>query len=257
MLWLATLALAQITDFATLPKTNPFTSSADAAAGHKVYQGQCAGCHGPRGEGGRGPDLARPVFVHAPSDFALFKLLRTGIDGTEMPRIVSVTDKEVWQVIAFLRTLGGVTRETASGDAARGRVIYYGKGACANCHLNRLGDPAKGRALGPDLTDIGLRRSLAHLRESLVEPAKRLPDNFALVSFIDAGGQRQRMIRLNEDTFSVRAQDLGGRVHAFWKAELKEYRREEATPMPSYRGRLAETEIEDLVSYLSTLRGAQ
>ena len=255
LLCLATLTLAQMTDFATLPRSNPFTTADDRAAGEKTYMGQCAGCHGPRGEGGRGPDLTRPVFLHAESDYAFFKVMRNGIDGTEMPRIVSVTDKEVWQVIAYVRSLNGLTRETARGDANAGKATYYGKGGCANCHLNRAGDLAKGRALGPDLSDIGLRRSPSHLRESLVDPGKRLPDNFALISFTDAEGKSQRMIRLNEDTFSVRAQDLGGKVHSLLKANLKNYRREEATPMPSYKN-LNENELDNLVAYLASLKGA-
>ena len=67
-----------------------------------------------------------------------------------------------------------------------------------------------------------------------------------------------RGIRVAEDVFWIHIRDAGGTVHALKKSELKSVDRElEASLMPSYATRLKDAEIDDLVAYLSTLRGAK
>src|SRR5258708_21954488 len=51
-----------------IPKENPNASPADLARGGQLFGGQCAGCHGPKGEGGKGAILAQPRLRHAPDD---------------------------------------------------------------------------------------------------------------------------------------------------------------------------------------------
>jgi cytochrome c1 len=71
-----------------------------------------------------------------------------------------------------------------------------------------------------------------------------------------AAGETVRGIRVNEDAFTIQIKDAGGRFHSFRKAELRELRRLTGeTPMPAYRGRLTEGELDDLVAYLARLRG--
>ena len=55
---------------------------ANAPLGERLYLTQCAMCHGPKGEGARGPTLARPKLLHAPDDDALRAVIRGGIAGT-------------------------------------------------------------------------------------------------------------------------------------------------------------------------------
>ena len=57
---LALPLLAQVDLEYIIPKANPNTSPADLARGEQLFKGQCAGCHGPKGEGGRGAVLAQP-----------------------------------------------------------------------------------------------------------------------------------------------------------------------------------------------------
>ena len=256
MPWVATLLLAQITDYSTLARQNPHTTTADVARGQRTFMGQCAGCHAPRGEGAKGPPLNRGAFEHAQSDFELFRIIRGGIPGTEMPSSGQVSDKEIWQVVAYVRSLAAGGGEPAKGNAAAGEALYAGKGGCTGCHLNRAAKSG-GRAFGPDLTGIGRRRSAPHLRQSLVDPAAELPADFLQVSY-EQRGERVKALRLNEDTFSVRVQTFDGQVHSFWKSDLKGYQPDHGqTPMPSYRDRFTATELDDLVAYLSTVRGPQ
>ena len=233
---------------------NPYTTEADVARGNRLFQAHCSGCHGPGGEGGRGPTLARSSLAHAPDDGALFQVIRTGLRGTEMPGAFAMTDHEVWQVAAFVRTLGRAAPAPTAlpGDAARGERLFRSTG-CAQCHTVKM----QGGRMGPDLTEIGVRRSAAYLRQALLEPESSLPEGFMQVLIETAAGVRLTGILLSEDTYSVQIRDLADELHSFWKKELSKLEKLRGkSPMPSYRGRLKEAEIDDLVAYLASLRGA-
>ena len=105
----APVALASVpADFAG--KTNP---GADAAAGIEVFKMNCEACHGPQGHGD-GP--AGAALNPAPKSLAelqktagddyLFWRISTGKEGTSMVAWKGIlTDDQVWQVVAFIRTL--------------------------------------------------------------------------------------------------------------------------------------------------------
>src|SRR5258706_1664164 len=150
----ATLTITASAADADAKKKLP-TSRADLATGKKLFENQCALCHGQTGEGGRGPVLAKARLSHAPDDAALIKVLSDGIRGREMPGADSMSEKEVRQVAAYVRTLGKAQSKPVPGNAAHGAEIYRGKGGCANCHAMK-GD---GGISGPDLAGIGDRRS--------------------------------------------------------------------------------------------------
>jgi putative heme-binding domain-containing protein len=237
----------------------------DAERGQRLFGGNCAPCHGPRGDGGKGADLTHSRYRRAPDDEALIRVIRFGIPGAEMPGTRHLSDEDIRDVMAYLRTLRREAPPVPPGDAASGEQVYAGKGACARCHTLR----GRGGATGPDLTGIGERRSAAFLRESLVNPEAYvpdnyivyrwfsvIPDNFVQVQITTKDGRRITGVRLNEDPFSIQIRDLSDRLHSFWKEELAEVRKEWGkSPMPSYRDLLTARELDDLVAYLASLRG--
>jgi putative heme-binding domain-containing protein len=232
-------------------------------SGRDLYRVYCAGCHGARGEGGRGPDLTAPRLKRAPDDQALARVIGAGIPGTEMPptRILGPGGMEA--LVAYVRSLRR-SPEPARGDPARGRELYR-KADCASCH-----------AIGPeggvllDLSEIGARRGASHLRQALLEPEAYvpesfgqyrwvipLPDNFLLLRVVTREGRALTGMRLNEDAFSIQLRDLAGQVHSFWKSELAELHKDWGrSPMPSYKDVFSREQIEDLVAYLASLKGA-
>ena len=127
----ALAATAQLVPFDpeyVIPKENPDTTPADLKNGQQLFMGQCARCHGPKGEGGRGAVLAQPRLRHAPNDEALFLVIRDGIKGTEMPAGYAVDTRETWQLAAYVRSLGRMAPETVPGDANRGQELYLDQG---------------------------------------------------------------------------------------------------------------------------------
>jgi putative heme-binding domain-containing protein len=234
---------------------NPYQSPADIEQGRKLYGGRCAGCHGPSGDGGKGANLALPVLPRSRTDRELYRVLRYGLPETEMPGSSQMTDREIWQLAAFVRTLGRLSAEKSTGDAARGREIVHGaKAGCLRCHS--IGTSGEG-AIGPALTDTGSRRSPAYLRDRLTNPAAGVPDTFRIVQLETRSGAKVNGVRIAEDTWSIQLRDFGNRLHSYWKQDLANLKVEKRTPMPSYKTQWTPGELEDVVAYLSSLRGLE
>ena len=149
-------------------------------------------------------------------------------------------------------TVLGLALLLALGDAAAGRAVFVGKGACVNCHSVEN----RGGSVGPDLSEIGLRRSPESLRLALVDPNAEIYEEYLTVVAVTKRGQRVEGIALNEDDLSIQLRDAGGNPRSFLKENLREVRREERSLMPSYASKLSAAEIDNLIAYLRTLRGA-
>jgi putative heme-binding domain-containing protein len=232
-----------------LPEKNPYSSPADLELGRKLYTGRCGHCHGQAGEGGRGAVLNSGRFRHGDSDRELFLVIRNGIPNTEMPGTFNLPEIEVWRMVAHVKQLG---RQGASdpitGDAVAGGVVYR-KNACAACHT--VG--GQGGFLGPDLTEIGARRAVRHLRESVVNPGDDIALDYRSVEVITPTGSKVAGIHLNEDEYSVHLRDMDGNLRSFMKRDLKEVRLPRQSLMPAY-GSLSKTDLEHLVAYLASLQ---
>ncbi len=221
-------------------------------AGRRVFAAQCAWCHGNEATGGSGPNLQRATLRHAASDADLVKIVRSGIPGTEMPNFeVSLTNRMAWQTAAYVRSLGRHAPETVAGSAHRGIALYERTG-CASCHTVA----GKGGIGGPDLTWIGATRGAAYLRESLVDPAASHPPGYLVGHARLSDGTVVRGVIVNEDVFWILLRDVAGTLHTIAKADAVDVAREpDASLMPSYATRLTAVELDDLVAYLTTLRG--
>ncbi len=236
-----------------LPDKNPYTLPADLATGRQYFLGHCAQCHGPDGEGGRGVNLTTGRYRHGSSDRELYMTIRKGVPGTEMPRS-GFSQSELWRVVAYVRRLGAAgVEEKATGDSKAGQAIYQGKGACAQCHIVN----GTGGRMGPELTEVGLRRSLNFLRESIVEPSDYIDPEYRTVTVVTKDGSKIKGVILNEDDYSLQLRDTREGLRSFLKSNLKDIEREKESLMPSYKSALSGTEVNDLVAYMNSLRGNQ
>ena len=154
-------------------------------------------------------------------------------------------------MVLMLPLAGQSSPAKITGNAAAGKVIFYGKGGCAACHS--IGD--RGASLGPDLGAIGITRSAKTLRLALVDPDAEISKEYFTVVVETKRGQIIRGLALNEDDLSIQVRDIDGNPRSFLKDDLKSTRREQRSLMPSYASRLSGMEIDDLVAYLRTLRG--
>ncbi len=236
------------------PRQNPGATRTadDLAQGKRLYVGHCAPCHGIEGVGGRGPGLNQPTMRHVTDEQSLFRVIKSGIPGGEMPGAWQMSDREIGQVAGYVRSLGRTAVTKLPGDSAKGKATYETNGGCAVCHIVR----GEGVSLGPDLTAVGARRSPAYLREALIDPGTAAPDGYLVVSVTTHDGSKVRGVRANEDSFTIQLRDANNRFHSFRKQEITDLKKEVGTStMPSYKTTLTDAEIDDLVAYLASLRG--
>jgi putative heme-binding domain-containing protein len=155
--------------------------------------------------------------------------------------------------LGFAAALGALmlVPPLAASDAAAGKAIFEGKGGCGACHS--IGD--RGASLGPDLGEIGIRRSTKSLRLSLIDPGAEIYPEYYTVVVITKGGETVQGLALNEDDLSIQIRDINGNPRSFLKDDIKSAHREQRSLMPSYAKRFSETEIDDVVAYLRTLKG--
>jgi quinol---cytochrome-c reductase cytochrome c subunit len=129
------------------PTKNPLEGNAQAISnGAAMFRNRCAGCHGPDAHGYLGPDLTG-FWAAGGTDDRMFDIVRRGVPGTEMigadPQ--RVLDKDIWQTLAYIRTLSNVPVAPSTGDAANGERIF--RANCSSCHRVN----GRGGQLGPDL----------------------------------------------------------------------------------------------------------
>ena len=228
---------------------NPFNTPADIAAGRTIYVSDCAGCHGKDGEGGRGPALDQGRFRHATTDQEVYKLISSGIAGTEMPGF-SFNGRQMWQTIAFVRSIGAKKASAlADGDRAKGEAIFFGKGRCDSCHRIY----GRGSRVGPDLSRIGPQRSLGQLETALLHPEEQPAPQNQRIRVTLRNGRTMVGKRLNEDTFSLQILAEDQKLSSLRQEDMVGYEVIKDSAMPSYQGKFSNAELKDLITYLASL----
>jgi len=223
----------------------------DAALGAFTYRTYCSECHGLKGQGVRGPDLARGSFTHGDTDADMARTVSKGISGTGMPAFADYLNEDtIRQVVAFVKSLHGTAGTVAvTGNAQQGQELFWGKGTCGSCHMV----DGKGGRLGPELTRAGAQRSLAYLRESMVKPSADVPEGFKGMRVVPRGGRPVTGVVKNEDDFTIQIFDASEKYHSFRKADLDRFEEMTDSLMPPTA--LSPAEIDDVLAYLDTLRG--
>ena len=244
----------------TAPARNPFSGDPKAVTqGAVLFRQECMFCHGVSARGGvRGPDLTTGAWSHGGADAEVARTISAGVPGTAMPPN-KLTEDEIWQIVAYLRTLEQPVTSTA-GDQKRGEQLFVGPLGCSACHIVN----GRGGLLGPELSTVGSARSRAYLVESIREPNRQLTRNLVFgesalkydtVTAVTADGRTIVGVPMNEDTFTVQLMDASERVSSLEKKSLKSFRHENRSLMPAYDDRrLNAAQLDDLVAYLQSLR---
>jgi mono/diheme cytochrome c family protein len=102
---------------------NPVAASpASVAAGKKLYDGQCASCHGTGGKGdGKAGALLKPLpsdltdgeWKNGQSDGEIFAVIRDGAKQTGMRAYGSrIATNDIWNLVNYVRSLGPKTTKS-------------------------------------------------------------------------------------------------------------------------------------------------
>lgn len=213
--------------------------------------------------GGEGPDLhGVPASL---GDEAVVNIIKHGIRGTAMPMFFDLSDKEAADIIAFLRSFdASATAGTVKGDPKAGKALYESSG-CSACHMIE----GQGGSVGPELTRIGAMRGPTSLEDRLIDPGANLPQNgtgfysskwteYLMFRAVEKNGHVIEGMRVGEDSFVIVLKDGSGKFHALWRPDLRSLAQEPGKSlMPSFKSALSPAQMDDLVAYLMTLKGAQ
>lgn len=218
--------------------------------GQALYRSNCAFCHGIDGRGGRGSNLTGQL-NHGDAPDTIKKIIKNGLPGTQMPSFGGIEEDELDRLVTFVRAFsrGSGGNEKVAGDPAQGRRLYESMG-CPNCH--RIG--SQGSIYGPELTRIGVARSLSYLRDSIVNPSADIPEEYQGVTAVTKEGRRLTGVRLNEDSFTVQLRQMNSAYRSFEKAELQGVTHEKNSLMPAYN-KMTPDDLNHLLAYLVALRG--
>jgi mono/diheme cytochrome c family protein len=132
----------------------------DPANGQAIYGEKCVGCHGNKGlgDGPQAANLPNPVAAIGSPDVARssnpaqwFSVVTQGNLDRFMPPFASLTDRQRWDVIAYVYSLSAPAAEVSQGEQ-----LYQSN--CARCH----GEQGKGD--GPDAASLSVKpRDLSDL----------------------------------------------------------------------------------------------
>jgi len=114
----------------------------------RLYDANCAGCHGAQGRGGAALALADPLYLAIADDATIRRVVSDGIPGTAMPAFARsaggmLTDQQIDALVGGMRArwarpnaLGEVEPPPYAahdaGDATRGADVYAVY--CSSCH---------------------------------------------------------------------------------------------------------------------------
>jgi putative heme-binding domain-containing protein len=187
------------------------------------------------------------VFRRGDSDEAIVATISKGVPGTAMPAF-SFDAGQMPQVVAHIRSLN-IVKAAANipGDGKAGEAIF--QSSCSGCHT-----PA-GAFTGPDLTRVAARFSASQIRQAIVDPNAAVHWDYWSINARKKSGEAVRGARLNEDTHSIQYRDRSGKLGSLNKQDLASFEIVRTSPMPSFKEKLSDAQLTDVIAYL--VRGAQ
>ena len=243
-------AVVSVAMSAALLGQTPSAGETEAAAGKASFSEHCAGCHGVEAEGSaRGPSLTNNRHLRGRTTNQIHDVIRKGISSAGMPAF-DLPAAELNALAVFVRSLNSPAADYPStGNVARGREFFFGSGGCSSCHMVE----GRGKAVGPDLSNIGRELTAGELRESLLDPNARIDAGYQLVDVTLHKGQTLRGFARNRSNFDVELQTLDGKLRPVQESEIASIRDERQSLMPALKAS-GET-LADLLAFLSRLSG--
>jgi cytochrome c oxidase cbb3-type subunit III len=248
--------LAQAPDNQSVPDKNPLEGRPDAIQrGMGLFRSRCSNCHGMDARGTRGPDLTQ-VWESGRSDAGLFRTIRDGVPGTEMPAVRTglYADKSesIWSILAYVRTIAApAPSDPVRGNAEHGERVF--RATCSSCHRVN----GRGGRLGPDLSRVGSGRARVVLVRRIRGAVEDHAEGYEPVTLVTPSGQQIQAAKKNEDLFSIQVMDTRERIQGYLKTDMKEVKDVKPSLMPTYDvSRLSESDLDDVLAYLATLKGS-
>jgi putative heme-binding domain-containing protein len=224
-------------------------SAAMLADAKQTYENVCAACHGLDARGSeRGPDIASRPEVVQKSDADLAQILSNGRTAAGMPSFFSFGVAKISALVAYLRILEGRGQGLVlPGDPEEGKVLFFGKAKCSECHtLAGLGG-----FFASDLTTYSGKLDANELRAKILNPDADLDPRRGLARVVLSNGTELTGAIRNESNFSIQLQTSDGTFHLLNKSDLRSQFYLGVSGMPrDYQSTLSPAELNDVISFV-------
>ena len=226
----------------------------DVSLGERYFERQCSRCHGFDAKGNDetgAPDLTGRL-NRASNEVGIFNVIRNGVPGTAMlPVDAALPDTQVWQLVSYIESLRyDPNLVQLDGSPDSGLALFQGKGECSSCYMVM----GQGGRLGPDLSRVGESTRPEDLMVAITNPHEDVDPRWWTLEVTGPDGVTRSGFRMGEDSFSVRIMDNDSNLWSYQKNNIESIHRVERSTMPSYDESMSETELDDLVAYLFSLR---
>ncbi|MEI6232451.1 MAG: PVC-type heme-binding CxxCH protein [Planctomycetota bacterium] len=206
-------------------------------------------------------NILNSVVIDAPSKTAAGELAaQATIDADpEVRRVAEAVCKKLG-VKALKRKIEGIQIDqvvplVANGDPVKGKELFFSaKIGCFNCHVL----DKKGTAVGPDLSDIGLRADKNNITESLLDPSKVIIEGFQPINVKTKEGAVFTGLLRDESDEALWLLESTGKLNEIPKKEISKRTSLNISFMPgNFSELLTPTECADLVAWLLNQKQAK
>lgn len=134
-----------------------------------------------------------------------------------------------------------------AGDSDKGRELYFGRAACATCHLHG----SEGRDIGPNLTEVGQRYDRTAILDSIINPSAAIAFGYESV-VIETVDDEIFSGFVVGDGETVILKDVGGQQHSVPADKIRSRQELSQSIMPAGGALgLSAQDLADLVSFLT------
>jgi len=141
-----------------------------------------------------------------------------------------------------------------SGDAERGKKLFFSTATCGNCHV--VG--SEGKEVGPNLSEIGSKLSRYALFDSILFPNAGISHNYETWAVALKSGQVTTGILLSDTAETLTIKDAEAIERKFAKSDIASHKQQKVSLMPAdLQKTMTEQELLDVVAYLEELKRAQ
>ena len=137
------------------------------------------------------------------------------------------------------------------GRVDQGKAVFAGVGTCAKCHI--VG--GEGRAVGPDLSGIGVKLSKQAIYESILAPSAAMSHNYETHTALLDDGRSTTGLLVSQSSEQVVIRGADGIDVTIAAGQLDELVKQPVSLMPADLATLLSADdLVDLVAWLQTLR---
>lgn len=221
-------------------------------SGHRLFQRNCAFCHGRDAAGGEtGPDLTRSKLVLADvKGDKISEVVRDGRPEKKMPAF-NFSKDELQSLAAFIHfqqaraaahpggRRGVDVADLQTGNAAEGKQYFYGAGGCAKCH-----SPTG------DLAGLASRLEGLQLEERMLYPENAKSQ----VTVVLPTGEKLSGVLAYRDEFTIGLRDSRGTYHSWSTSRIHYTVDSPAEAHVEQFSKYTDADIHNLMAYLQTLK---